>query len=103
MTLPRELGPIRHDLERAGVTYRKLDHWTALGLIWAQTQHPGSGVARSWTAWELRVAVDIGKLTKAGIELRAAARFARGDRFLLALLTDLAGTYPTEPQEATHG
>jgi hypothetical protein len=70
-------GPTSAHVTRyAGITYRRLDYWVRLGHL-----RPGGGTGtgdeRSWPAAEIEIAARMGRLTAAGFELEAAARFAR--------------------------
>ena len=62
-----------------GISYRRLDHWTRLGLL-----HPlhlgGTGNAREWTRAELEVARMMGHLVRAGASPALAERMARSRR-----------------------
>jgi DNA-binding transcriptional MerR regulator len=61
----------------AGVTYRQLDHWTTRGYLRADEPSPGSGNHRTWSPAEIGVAVEIQRLTGAGLSLPTAAAVAR--------------------------
>ena len=62
-----------------GMTYRRLDHWTRVGYLTAVTATPGSGHDRRWPRAEVDVARRIVRLVDAGLEVKAAARVARGE------------------------
>jgi hypothetical protein len=60
------------------MTYRQLDYWTRRGWLQPHNGHtPGSGHPRQWDESELWVAVIIGRLRLAGIEMDTAVRVAR--------------------------
>lgn len=59
-----------------GVTYRQLDHWSRRGYLGAGT--PGSGRTRQWSAVDLAQAEVMGRLVKAGVQPRVAAKVAAG-------------------------
>lgn len=89
----------------AGVTYRQLDYWARCGLVRAEHEGSGSGVPRRWCEHELHVAELLGRLTRAGLTLEAAAPIARGavddgrptyyahlgDGLYLSLVLDVSG------------
>lgn len=61
-----------------GITYRQLDYWTHLGhLRPANGQHVGKGQRRTWTEHEIGIAVCMGELRSAGLDLSVAASVAR--------------------------
>lgn len=62
-----------------GISYRQLDYWVRRDFLRPEDASPGSGYARRWPAAELDVARRMGVLTKAGLPLPWAARFARHD------------------------
>jgi DNA-binding transcriptional MerR regulator len=63
-----------------GLTYRQLDYWTRLGLLYPDNgPTPGSGHSRQWSDTELAVARRIGQYRLQGLELAAAARRARDE------------------------
>jgi len=66
------------DLAALGLTYRRLDMWTRVGHVHCENPDPGSGVPRTWSGAELEIARRMVVLTAAGLELAAAAAFARG-------------------------
>jgi hypothetical protein len=77
-----------HAFEDAGVSLRRLQHWTSRGWIRASNPHPGSGRILRWPVDELRVArlmvllVDVGRLQPAGaaMAVRELGRLAPGIR-----------------------
>lgn len=61
-----------------GMTYRQLDYWTRIGLIFPENgATPGSGRPRKWSGKEIAIARTIGLLRLEGVELATAARMAR--------------------------
>ena len=65
-------------LRLAGITYRQADYWTRLGFLRAWPEGtPGSGQARAYSPHELRVAVVLGALVQAGVDVSAAHAAAR--------------------------
>lgn len=70
----------QHNVEReVGITYRRLDHWTRIGLL-KPLHGGGSGNSRYWTRSELNVARIMGRLTAAGLSLEAAHEVARSGK-----------------------
>lgn len=68
----------------AGISLRQLDYWTRTGLLQPYGRDlererllPGSGHARTFTTWEVEVAMRIGALVEAGLNLRMSALAAR--------------------------
>lgn len=61
--------------EQARITLRQLDHWTRQGYL--HVDQSGSGKARQWTGDERIIAIDMGRLVRAGFEPEAAALIAR--------------------------
>src|ERR1039457_2116003 len=61
-----------------GITYRQLDHWAIYGYLHPQI-YGGSGTARWWPAAEVEIARRMGRLAAAGLTVKRAAAFARGD------------------------
>ena len=70
------------DLLDVGLTYRRLDYWTRLGLLISDNPGCGSGRRRTFPPGELLVARFMVRLTQAGIEPTAAARAARNGGWL---------------------
>lgn len=62
-------------LERAGLTRRVLAYWHRVGYLRAPLDPKGN--RRAWNANEVRIALVMDRLTKAGISLERAARIAR--------------------------
>ena len=62
-------------MDRAGITYRQLDHWCHGGIL-----HPiggtGSGYQREFTASEVEIAQIMSVLVKAGVQPRPARTWA---------------------------
>jgi len=51
-----------------GVSYRRLDYWTRKGLFPDVSDlHPGSGMAREYSARDLEIAGILGRLCAAGM------------------------------------
>ena len=69
-------GACRGDAAReAGVTFRRLDYWSRLGLL---RPAQGAGWARRlWSPAEVEIARRMGVLTAAGLTPAAAGAFAR--------------------------
>ncbi len=66
------------DFIRAGLTYRRLDHWTTCQYLQPEGDaNPGTGRSRCYPYSELRIARLMVQLTDAGIEPATAARLAR--------------------------
>lgn len=66
--------------QRAGVTYRQLDHWFRLGYLSANGQptgSPGSGHDREFTYDEVRRLTLLARLVSAGVKPSKAAQYAR--------------------------
>jgi hypothetical protein len=64
--------------ERAGVTYRQLDHWTRVGYVRARAREAdSSGFLRHYDEAEMAVAVWMARLVQAGILPKSAAGYAR--------------------------
>jgi hypothetical protein len=72
-----------HDLlKRAGITYRQLDYWIGNGWIRPEREPSkkgtiGSGVPRTWPDDEIRAAIIMGRVVKAGLAPAIAAMVAR--------------------------
>ncbi len=64
-------------LDRAGITFRRLDYWTRTKLLRIADATPGSGNRRIWAATEIPVAILIRRLSGAGIDIRVAGPLAR--------------------------
>jgi len=97
----------REACDAAGITYRQLDFWTRCGLVkvqlahtgntnpngrpsnrtaaelaalperWRNPRNPGSGTGRDYDPTEVEYLKLMAELTRAGIEPRTAARYAR--------------------------
>jgi len=65
---------------RLGLTYRQVDYWTRCGWLRPEREPVGSGHQREWSAAELRVAADMGRLVRLGIRPEVAGRAARAGR-----------------------
>lgn len=75
---PRPIDDLGAWCRMSGITYRQLDHWARTRVLRPANGHaPGFGHPREWTEAELAVAVMVGRLTGAGLELHAAAKAAR--------------------------
>jgi hypothetical protein len=61
----------------ASVTRRQMDHWTIVGYIVPLNPDARQGTPRLWGAAEVAVAILMGKLTKVGFTVPAAAAYAR--------------------------
>jgi hypothetical protein len=73
-----ELLDMRHIAHGLGITYRQLNYWVKRGYL--RPEHDGgSGVARRWPAAEAEIARRMSRLISAGIDVAAAAAFARND------------------------
>lgn len=70
---------IDEDMDRAGVTYRRLDYWIRTGRLTATQTSRGSGHPRTWTADERRVCCLAARLADAGLALDQAFAVARGN------------------------
>ena len=55
-----------------GMTYRRLDYWTRIGLLHPGNDGQGTGTKRTWTGRDYEIARLTLSLTKAGIELHTA-------------------------------
>lgn len=78
----------------AGITRRQLDNWITQGFVTpVHTSGQGfGGLVYDWTTKEAEVAVRMGRLVRAGVAPRVAARVARGDRAVCgALMAALRG------------
>lgn len=65
-------------IQRSGISYRQLDHWTRTGRLHASTAaEPGSGNARFYPASEIAVARLIKRLLDAGMQITVAHGLAR--------------------------
>lgn len=72
----RAVASAQQVTRQAGITYRQLDTWTSRG--WLRPWHDGgTGTFREYPTGEVRVAVLMGRLTRAGLTAEAAARAAR--------------------------
>lgn len=63
-----------------GMTYRKLDYWSRIGVLVPENPSAGSGVKRLWRRAELPIAIAVLRLLSAGVSLHNAARLARWER-----------------------
>lgn len=79
------MTPFTQAVEAAGVSYRQADYWCRAGHIhtsWrdrhgAPQPHGHSGIDRWLTTLEARILHTMGRLVRAGIPVRLAARAAR--------------------------
>lgn len=62
---------------RADISYRMLDHWTRTGRLHPIEDAPGSGNPRRYPPTEVAVAVLMGRLVRAGLQVKPAERHAR--------------------------
>jgi hypothetical protein len=62
-----------------GPSYRQLNVWVTRGLLKPGNAGMGTGYPLQWTTAEAAVAVAMGRLVRAGLTVKAAARVARGD------------------------
>lgn len=63
-----------------GMTYRKLDYWSRVGILRPVNPAAGSGVKRLWPRDELGVAMAVCRLLDAGFSLNVARDVARHRR-----------------------
>jgi predicted site-specific integrase-resolvase len=70
-------GPIgtRAAADRAGVTYRQVDHWCRTGYVKAPAD--GSGTVRAIPAGEVEVLLMMARMVNAGLHSSRAAYLAR--------------------------
>jgi len=75
---PRRRGRVTRP-QIPGVSKKQLDHWLRLELLQVPFAdgRRGTGRRRIWSEEEVRVATDMGRLRRAGVALRQAARVAR--------------------------
>lgn len=64
-------------LERTGITYRQLDHWTRIGYLRPDNGSPGSGNSRRYPATEADVADLMARLVGIGMAPKQAHTIAR--------------------------
>ena len=64
-------------LQRSGVSYRQLDHWTTKGWLQLTTASRGTGTSRDWAEREDYVAMTMNALVRIGLKAEQAAVFAR--------------------------
>lgn len=64
-------------LDRTGISYRQLDHWTRKGWLVADDGTPGTGNVRHWEFNEFMVALVMRAMGKMGIRAEMAAPIAR--------------------------
>lgn len=62
---------------RAGITYRQLDYWSRVGYVHERNPGPGSGYSRDYDDTEVAVAMRMGALVRARVQVRDAASTAR--------------------------
>lgn len=65
--------------EHAGITYRQVDSWVRSGYL-RPVGGVGTGHLREFPSDEVIAAVRMGRLVKAGLSARVAARVARGEQ-----------------------
>lgn len=63
--------------EKAGISFRQLDHWRSKGFVRPQREPRGPGDRVSYAQDEMQVAVSMGRLVAAGLELASAHDAAR--------------------------
>ena len=64
-------------LTQTGMTMRQLDHWTRRGYLHPVNPAPGQGTPLVWPGKEVRIAVLVVRLARAGFTVPAAAHLAR--------------------------
>ena len=64
-------------LDRTGISYRQLDHWTRKGWLQAADGTPGTGNMRRWKHDEWMVALVMSAMGQMGIRAEKAAPVAR--------------------------
>lgn len=64
-------------MNEAGISYRQLDVWVRNGHLHPGSTNGGSFADRVWPESEALIAVEMGRLTRAGFTVYAAARVAR--------------------------
>jgi hypothetical protein len=84
-----------------GASYRRLDHWSRLGLIHPEGAYRGSGSQRRWPLAEVRVAARIVELLGAGLTLGAAAHAARHEGRLPGGWRVVRDQVAPDPRQAT--
>lgn len=62
--------------KEAGITYRQLDMWVRWGYLHPSAV-PSQGFLREWPDDERFVAIEMGRLVRAGMQVSAAAELAR--------------------------
>lgn len=83
--------------ERAGITYRQLDHWISRGYLNLTDGNPGSGIARTLTGAQVRVLENMAVLARAGVRPSEASALAR--RMARGRTVVLGGRWRLEPVE----
>lgn len=63
----------------AGVSYRRIDHWTRLGYLHPINPNCGTGHERYYPPGETTLAVRMARLVNAGLALTVAHAVAQGD------------------------
>lgn len=63
-------------IEEAGISYRQLDYWVRHKIITPERAASGSGSSRRFTRDQVELATWIGRLTRAGFDLRLARETA---------------------------
>lgn len=77
---PQGLGKASEVAAEAEITVRQLDHWTTQGYLLAHQSKNAQGkmgATRRWPEAERRVAILMGRLTRAGLTVEASASVAR--------------------------
>jgi hypothetical protein len=70
-----------------GPSYRQLNVWVTRGLLKPGNAGMGTGYPLLWTRAEAQVAVDMARLTQAGLAPDVAGRVARGETEIAAGIT----------------
>lgn len=90
--------------ERAGITYRQLDHWIDLGLVVSEPAEPGMGVGRSVDDEECEVVRWMAELVRLGVDHTPASQVAHAiyhhDQARLGLFT-ITPAHHSLPRGAT--
>jgi DNA-binding transcriptional MerR regulator len=64
---------------RAGITYRQLDHWLSIGLVWPSHPAHGSGTYVGWQEEDAAWVVAVGRLVNLGVAPHAILDAIRRD------------------------
>jgi DNA-binding transcriptional MerR regulator len=81
--------------DRAGISYRQLDHWARIGYLKPQGS-TASGRERNWSPAEQDVAVAMGQLCQYGIPPKLARDLARAH--LAGDVLDVLWKLPEQPE-----